>query len=106
MLGGQLSTNVAECIDSKLEGMNDLLKEVARVGFAAIPKFTDPLAQIGSQYNVLGVVDPYALVIGVPESTYKATGVKAGVVPASQSMRLVIADMLASKDETVVKSTE
>lgn len=79
--------------------MEKLLDEVARYGFASIADNEDPRTQIGSQYNVLGVVDPYALVIGVPESIYKAEGVKAGVVPASQSMRLIIADLLASSQK-------
>jgi hypothetical protein len=79
--------------------MQNLLDRVARYGFASIADNEDPRAQVGSQYNVLGVVDPYALVIGVPESTYKAEGVEAGVVSASQSMRLVIAQKL-SKNKT------
>jgi hypothetical protein len=98
MLGSTLFSNVTECIDSKLEGMNELLREVAQVGFAPITKNSDPRAQVGSQYNVLGVVDPYALVIGVPEPTYKAEGVEAGVVPASQSMRLIIAQKLSKSE--------
>jgi hypothetical protein len=47
-----------------------------------------------SQWNVLGIVDPKSVVIGVPVDIRKRN--RSGVVPLSQSMRLIIAEWSAS----------
>jgi len=96
VLGSSLFSNVDVCMRSNVDKMSELLEEVARVGFAPVINNEDARALIGSQYNVLGVVDSTSLVIGVPEATYQAQEIDVGVVPASQSMRLVIATKLSS----------
>jgi hypothetical protein len=92
VLGSSQFSNVDLCINSKIEHMKELLEEVAKVGFAPILNEHDPRVEFGSMNGVMGVVDPDAVVIEVPGSIRE--GNRCGVVPLSQSMRLIIANVL------------
>lgn len=100
VLGSKRFSNVSECLDFRKNSkdrqrMVSLLRKVAEFGFASIKNESDSRAKFGNQYNVLGVVDPRAVIIGVPREI--RVGVRSGVVPSSQSMRLIIASELYPK---------
>jgi len=92
VLGSSQFSNVDICVNSKIDRMKELLEEVAKVGFAPILNERDPRVEFASTHGVLGVVDPDAVVIDVPAEVRE--GKRCGVVPSSQSMRLVIANVL------------
>jgi len=106
VLGSSIFSNVSICLraeykEKPMPGIQELLEEVARFGFASIPDEDDPRARIASEKNVLGVVDARAVVVGVPYNLRE--GKKTGVVPSSQSMRLVIAETLCQSPSNFVE---
>lgn len=92
VIGSSQFSNVDLCINSKIEGMKELLEEAATYGFAPILNDRDPRAEFGGLNGVIGVIDPDAVVIDVP--AHLREGTRSGVIPLSQSMRLVIANVL------------
>jgi hypothetical protein len=92
VLGSSQFSAVDICINSKIYQMKELLEEVAKIGFAPILNERDPRAEFGSLAGVMGVIDPDAVVVEVPVE-YRE-GKRSGVVPFSQSMRLIIANVL------------
>ena len=53
-----------------MDGLEDVLRELAERGFAAIPKRTDPRAELVSVYNVGGVVLKSTFAPGVPRAAW------------------------------------
>jgi hypothetical protein len=92
VLGSSQFSNVDICVNSKIDKMKDLLEEAAKIGFAPILNERDPRAEFGSLAGVIGVIDPDAAVVEIP-AQYRE-GKRSGVVPYSQSMRLIIANVL------------
>jgi len=92
VLGSSQFSSVDSCINSKIDRMKELLEEIAKVGFAPVLNERDPRVEFGSTHGVLGIVDPDAVVIDVPAEVRE--GKRCGVVPSSQSMRLIIANVL------------
>lgn len=91
-LGSSQFSNVDICINAKIDGMKELLEEAAKFGFAPILNDRDPRAEVGGLNGVIGVIDPDAVLIDVPD--HLREGSRCGVVPLSQSMRLIIANVL------------
>ena len=79
---------------AKVEGLEDVLRELAERGFAAIPSRDDPRAEVVSENNVGGVVPRGASAPGLPRAAW-ATGAKFVLAASSQSMRLLLASELA-----------
>lgn len=99
LFDGNLSANIANCFKSKIEKdeMIRTLRILAETGFVPLKERDDPVAEVMSLHNVGGVVTEIALNIGLPTSVWK-DGCKFGLVPASQSTRLVIAEYLAKNN--------
>ena len=74
--------------------MRDTLRQLAITGFVPLKSIEDPVAEVISAKNVGGVVQKSAEVIGLRPEVWQETKFKNGIVPATQSMRLVIAEML------------
>ena len=97
-----LSDGVNKCLAAarggsgvaKVEGLEDVLRELAERGFAAIPSRDDPRAEVVSENNVGGVVPRGASAPGLPRAAW-ATGAKFVLAASSQSMRLLLASELA-----------
>jgi hypothetical protein len=79
---------------AKVEGLEDVLRELAERGFAAIPSHTDPRAEVVSKNNVGGVVPRGASAPGLPRAAWD-TGSDFVLEASSQSMRLLLARKLA-----------
>ena len=77
-----------------MDGLEDVLRELAERGFAAIPKRTDPRAELVSVYNVGGVVLKSTFAPGVPRAAWGENR-KVVLAVSSQSMRLLLASELA-----------
>ena len=76
-----------------MDGLEDVLRELAERGFAAIPGRDDPRAEIVSENNVGGVVPRGASAPGLPPAAWD-TGSDFVLAASSQSMRLFIARKL------------
>jgi len=73
-----------------------VLKQLAEKGFAPLEDANDDaVAEVISSLNVGGVVHKTGSVVGLSNEHWGKS--RFGIVPASQSMRLVIADVLHSK---------
>src|SRR3546814_2594069 len=72
-----------------MEGMRAMLHELAKVGFVPIAEDSDPRAKLLSEKNIVGTVRAGSVTIGIPRDLWK--GNDNGLVPASQSTRLLIA---------------
>jgi nitrogen fixation protein len=100
LLDSSLSDNVIECLEWKGEQeddnlrMRDTLRQLAVSGFVPIKSLKDPIAKVISENNVGGVVKFTANVIGLRPEVWQQTEFENGIVPATQSMRLVIAKMM------------
>ena len=94
-----LSNNVKKCLKWKFEKqedtvrMRDTLRQLAITGFVPLDD-NDPVAEVISAKNVGGVVQISGQVIGLRPEVWQETKFENGIVPATQSMRLVIAKML------------
>jgi hypothetical protein len=83
--------------DTNQERMRTYLRMLAENGFVPLESRNDPIAEVISKNNVGGVVLGGCEGIGLPDDVWvRPTGGKSSflLVPASQSMRLVIASML------------
>jgi hypothetical protein len=86
----------------EMQGMRELLRLMAEHGFAPLKKADDPRAELLSEHYVGGVVSKYARVFGLPSEVWGSH--KFGVIPASQSVRLMIAEFLCGDaDEGAAK---
>lgn len=94
-----LTSNIDDCFDDCLDDeittrhLIEYLKQLSEKGFAPIMKRNEPVAEILSKHDVAGVVMKTSLIIGLPSSVWNDT-FKYGLVPTSQSARLVIAEYL------------
>ena len=90
-----LSGNIDSCFDSGKDNEKfvEYLKLLSEKGFAPIKKRNDAVAEVLSKHNVAGVVMKTSLNIGLPKSVW-SDGCKYGLVPYSQSTRLLIAECL------------
>ncbi len=89
------SAGIAKCfkenVDKKL--LVDTLKLLAEAGFAPLKDQDDPIAEVLSKHNVAGVVMQTSLNVGLPDRVWDGEN-EYGLVPSSQSMRLLIAKYL------------
>ena len=94
---------------SKLEGekvddnmrMRDALRQLSVTGFVPLQNIDDTVAKVISENNVGGVVKSTANIIGLRPEVWQQTKFENGIVPATQSMRLVIAKMLEEQEVTL-----
>jgi hypothetical protein len=90
--------HITNCLDAErvnaTRGITALLQQMAETGFAPIAEPFDPRAELISRLNIGGVVPSTATVVGLPEGSFGRA--KYGLVPATQMMRLMLADMLVS----------
>eukprot|EP01036_Dinobryon_divergens_P030612 gene30612-39882_t len=99
-LDSRMSNNVIKCLkwkgdkDSDNQNMREVLRQLAVAGFAPIEEVDDPIAKVISENNVGGVVSLSSLVIGLRDEAWQSTKFKNGLIPAKQSMRLAIAELL------------
>jgi hypothetical protein len=97
LFDANLSANIRNCFKDEIkeEEMKVALKQLAESGFLPLQDREDPIAKVISKNNVGGVVSRTALNVGLPESVWDAYGdFEYGLVPSSQSMRLLIAKYL------------
>ena len=86
---------VIRCLkfDGDRRHMRELLTQIAEKGFAPIRAREDCDAVVISKYNVDGLVQrESAKIIGLPDDVWM--GMKLGLIPSKQSIRLVIAEVL------------
>jgi hypothetical protein len=91
-----LTSNIAKCFKNGGEDKELLintLKLLSENGFSPLKEDDEPVSEILSKHNVAGVVMKTALNIGLPKSVW-SDGCKYGLVPTSQSTRLLIAEYL------------
>ena len=90
-----LSAIIAKCFKDKIEKneMIATLQQLAERGFVPLQDRDDQIAEVISKNNVGGVVAKSALNVGLPKSVWNCD-FKFGLVPSSQSMRLLIAEYL------------
>ena len=99
-LDSSLSDDVLRCLNWKGEKvddnmrMRDALRQLSVNGFVPLPNIDDTVAKVISENNVGGVVKSTANIIGLRPEVWQQTKFENGIVPATQSMRLVIAKML------------
>lgn len=99
-LDSNLSDDVLRCLKWKGEKvednlrMRDTLRQLSVTGFVPLPDIDDSLAKVINENNVGGVVKCTANVIGLRPEVWQQTEFENGIVPSTQSMRLVIAEML------------
>jgi len=100
VMSGATYNGIVECLKAEengepgMEGMKQLFLDVARFGFASIPTQSDPRGKRASKENIVGVVSSTAKVFGLHEDTFGLN--KFGLVPASHSVRLMIAKVLGT----------
>jgi len=89
------SSRIAMCFKEIIEQnvLVDTLKVLAETGFAPLEDRNDPVAEVLSKHNVAGVVMQASLNVGLPKSVW-GDECEYGLVPSSQSMRLLIASYL------------
>lgn len=96
-----LSNNVRRCLNWKGGGLADqkrmrnVLSQLVKTGFYQL-ELSDPVAEIISKHNVGGVVQSFGQIIGMSPALQNSPKFKNGIIPAKQSMRLVIAEELCS----------
>lgn len=90
--------NVRRCLRWRGEGTKDqqrmkyVLTQLCKTGICDIDGFDDPVADVISKNHVGGVIQKIGHVIGLsPTLNYS----KFALIPATQSMRLIIADELS-----------
>ena len=91
-----LSANIDMCFevkDDEKEKVKIYLRQLAERGFVPLKKRNDPIAEVISKHNVGGVVLKTALNVGLAKSVWNGD-FEFGLVPSSQSMRLLIAKYL------------
>ena len=96
LVDANLSANIDMCFEGEnfdKEETKNYLRQLAESGFVPLKKRNDPIAEVISKNNVGGVVELSALNVGLPDTVWDR-GCKFGLVPASQSTRLLIAEYL------------
>jgi hypothetical protein len=95
LFDANLSANIDECFTDKIkkEDMISTLQILAESGFVPLQKRNDANAEVISLHNVGGVVVKSTLNVGLPDSVWD-NGCDYGLVPTSQSTRLLIAKYL------------
>ena len=90
-----LSSAIAKCFKNHVDKglLVCTLKVLSETGFSPLTDANDPLAEVISRNNVGGVVKKSSLNVGLPKNVWD-DGCKSGLVPTSQSMRLLIAEYL------------
>lgn len=96
-----LTANIAKCFKEKSvvfekELLVNALKLLSEKGFFPLEEIDEPVAEVLSKHNVAGVVIQASLNVGLPDSVW-SNGCKYGLVPTSQSTRLLIAEYLVDK---------
>jgi len=99
-----LSANIAKCFKDKIEKKDMIvaLQQLAESGFVPLQDRDDPIAEVISKNNVGGVVAKSALNVGLPKSVWESK-CEFGLVPTSQSTRLLIAKYLVNNDMLIDK---
>jgi len=90
-----LTSNIDNCFDCEInkEQLVKYLKQLSESGFTPLKKQNDAVAEVLSKHNVAGVVKSASLNVGLPKSVWN-DGCEYGLVPTSQSTRLLIAKYL------------
>ena len=76
-----------------MDGLDDILRELAERGYAAIDDDTDPRAALVSHFNVGGIVLRSTFAPGIPPAAWDSGG-KVVLAASSQCMRLLLASEL------------
>jgi len=89
------SAGIAKCFKENMDKKQlvNTLKLLAETGFAPLTDRDDPIAEVLSKHNVVGVVMQTSLNVGLPKGVWD-DGSKYGLVPSRQSTRLLIAEYL------------
>jgi hypothetical protein len=100
-LSGINLTGIKENEEELKERMRRVLKQLAVKGFAFVEgkiPFKDPIAECISFNNVGGVVNKGSLVIGLRDEVWvEDIALETGLIPSSQSIRIIIAKALVRK---------
>ena len=94
-----LTSGIAKCFKNDVDkgALVSTLKVLSETGFSPLTDANDPLAEVISRNNVGGVVEKSSLNVGLPKNVWD-DGCDFGLVPTSQSMRLLIAKYLCDND--------
>jgi hypothetical protein len=95
LFDADLTSNIAKCFKNVVDQdiLISTLKLLSETGFVPLKDVDDPLAELVSRNNVAGVVKKASVNVGLPDSVWD-NGCKYGLVPTSQSTRLLIAEYL------------
>jgi len=85
--------------------MPQVLQALATTGFYGIDDSENELVKIITECNVGGVVRSDCAVIGLNSDLLKSTGCCFGIVPTSQTIRLIILEVLHRRN-LLVKEVE
>jgi len=95
LFDADLTSNIAKCFRESVdkEILVNTLKLLCEKGFCPLNDMDEPVAEVLSKNNVAGVVKKASLNIGLPKSVW-SDECEYGLVPTSQSTRLLIAKYL------------
>ena len=90
-----LTSKIAKCFKKEVdkEILVSTLKSLSETGFYPLKDVDETVAEVLSKHNVAGVVKSASLNVGLPDSVWD-DGCEYGLVPSSQSTRLLIAEYL------------
>ena len=90
-----LTSNIANCFQKGIDNevIVRTLKLLSETGFSPLKDIDDSVAEILNRNYVAGIVKPASLNVGLPNSVWD-DGCLFGLVPSSQSARLLIAEYL------------
>jgi hypothetical protein len=83
----------ARSSDPLMKGLEGVLRELAKRGFAAMPSRSDPRAALVSHFNVGGIVLRSSSAPGVPPAAWDS-GTSVVLAASSQCVRLLLASKL------------
>jgi hypothetical protein len=99
-----LDANIIECLDSSMKS-RPLLEAMAKSGFAPIETYKNAVVEMIAKFNIGGVVRKKATICGLSKTKWNGTECTYGLIPSSESVRLVIATTLNAKPAVKVENT-
>lgn len=93
MLPTMYTSEINTCLS--IDGSFDLLNRMARDGSVPIKDYNSEAVKTIAELDLGGVVSRQNAVNGMPRSVWEHTNCEYGLVPTSNSMRLVIAKRVA-----------
>lgn len=79
--------------------MREALLALVQDGFYPVSDLSNPIVRIISETNVAAVVPRDGFVVGLNSSAWEGHSCDYGLVPSSQGIRVILADLLQKRNE-------